>query len=64
MPCFSISSKVITWTGSAPSLAKRLMLLPVISTRWIVCCVVVAVGYLRHGGTDDADQGNQVSEFL
>jgi hypothetical protein len=33
MPCRSRSCRVITCTGSAPSAAMRLMLLPVISTR-------------------------------
>src|SRR5450830_136687 len=37
MPCFCMSSKVMTWMGKAPSLAIRLMLEPVISTRWLGC---------------------------
>ena len=37
-PLVRICSAVTTWTGSAPSLAMRLMLEPVISTRSSCCC--------------------------
>ena len=61
MPCFSMSSKVMTWTGSAPSLAIRLMLL---ARDFHTLHSLLGRGFLRDGGADDANQGDQVGKLL
>ncbi len=45
-PDRAMASRLITWTGSAPSASMRLMAEPVISTRWSEagpCCAIAAV---------------------
>ena len=60
MPCFSIWSNVMTCTGNAPSLATRLMLLPVTSTR---CIAGAAASCAITGPTTPINATNCASFF-